>query len=75
MTPRLMEVKSFFQCQGFNGRAEPETKSQHSWTVALKNYTIIPLSDVYLGWALKSLSFAFLFSPNHINWKYYQSRR
>lgn len=46
-TPRPMKVKSFIQCQGFNGRAGPENKLC-SYSGPFKNYTMVPLSYLYL---------------------------
>lgn len=38
-----MRVKSFIQCQSFNGRAGPENKSLCSYFGLFKNCTMVPL--------------------------------
>lgn len=49
-----MDIKSFIQCQHFNGKVGLETKALESWNDPFKNYTIAPtitnhhLSCIYL---------------------------
>lgn len=63
-TPRPMVVKSFIWCQGFNGKATPEKKkSPYSCSDPLKNFTMVPLSYLYLVHDTVGLKVIFLCFP------------
>ena len=51
--PRPIETKPFIQCQGFHGRAGPETNSLYYWTGPFKNYSmVLPVQFIFSVWCV-----------------------